>query len=164
MFTHNIYFFSILWNFWATTVNALLFQGCQTSSRPCGWDKIQQTFDSIQHISVTGFQQTIADVIRDDMLNSITNIDRFSLMFEGSTDVLVCQNLIVYIRHLVEDKVSLRVEPVTSFLAIKTLHRTKAETIMKEVTEILSEKKNPLEKMSGHWWSSCDDWGKVWGC
>ena len=60
----------------------------------------------------------ISGVIREDLIRNVKNSDCFSLMFDESTDVSVSQNLIIYIRYLSVDKVSARVEPTTSFLAI----------------------------------------------
>ena len=70
-------------------------------------------------------------------------------MIDESTDVSVSQNLIIYIRYLSEDKVLGRVEPATSFLAIRSLYRANAESITREVLDVLSEKQIPLDKLTG---------------
>ena len=77
------------------------------------------------------------------------NSDCFSLMFDETTDVSVSQNLIIYIRYLSEDKVLGSVEPATSFLAIRSLYHANAESITREVLEVLSEKQIPLDKLTG---------------
>ena len=101
------------------------------------------------HSSVKDFQLAISDVIRDDIVCGVKNSECFSLMFDESTDVSVSQNLIMYIRYLSVDKVSARVEPVTSFLAIRALYRANAETITREVLDVLSDKQIPLDKLTG---------------
>ena len=74
--------------------------------------------DYSHHSSFKDFQLVISGVIREDLICNVKNSDCFSLMFDESTDVSVSQNLIIYIRYLSVDKVSARVEPTTSFLAI----------------------------------------------
>ena len=78
----------------------------------------ESNIDYSHHSSVKDFQLVIYGVIREDLICNLKNSDCFSLMFDESTDVSVSQNLIIYIRYLSVDKVSARVEPTTSFLAI----------------------------------------------
>ena len=78
----------------------------------------ESNIDYSHHSSVKDFQLVIYGVIREDLICNVKNSDSFSLMFDESTDVSVSQNLIIYIRYLSVDKVSARVEPTTSFLAI----------------------------------------------
>ena len=78
----------------------------------------ESNIDYSHHSSVKDFQLVISGVIREDLICNVKNSDCFSLMFDESTDVSVSQNLIIYIRYLSVDKVSARVEPTTSFLAI----------------------------------------------
>ena len=70
-------------------------------------------------------------------------------MFDESTDVSVSQNLISYIRNLSVDKVSARVEPTTSFLAIRTLFCANAESITREILDVLCKRQIPLDKLVG---------------
>ena len=44
--------------------------------------------------SLTLFQQATANTIQEDLLNSVKNSDRFSLLFDKSTDVSVSQKII----------------------------------------------------------------------
>ena len=78
----------------------------------------ESNIDYSHHSSVKEFQLVISGVIREDLICNVKNSDCFSLMFNESTDVSVSQKLIIYIRYLTVDKVSARVEPTTSFLAI----------------------------------------------
>ena len=70
-------------------------------------------------------------------------------MFDESTDVSVSQNLIIYVRYLVVNQASSRIEPVTSFLAIRSLFRANAESITREILDVLNEKKIPLDRLTG---------------
>ena len=76
--------------------------------------------DYSHHSSVTQFQQATANIIQEDLLNGVKASDGFSLLFGESTAVSVSQTLIIYVRYLVEDKTTLRAEPLTSFLAIRS--------------------------------------------
>ena len=105
--------------------------------------------DYSHHSSVKDFQLAISDVLRDDIVHGVKNSDCFSLMFDESTDVSVSQNLIIYIRYLSVDKVSARVEPTTSFLAIRALFRANAESITSEILDVLRERQIPLDKLIG---------------
>ena len=78
----------------------------------------ESNIDYSHHSIVKDFQLVISGVIREDVICNVKNSDCFSLMFDESTDVSVSQNLIICIRYLSVDKVSARVEPTTSFLAI----------------------------------------------
>ena len=69
-------------------------------------------------------------------------------MFGESIDVSVSQNWVMYIRYLSVDKVSARVEPVTSFFAVRALYRAKAKSITHEVLDTLSDKQVPLDKLT----------------
>ena len=70
-------------------------------------------------------------------------------MFDESTDVSVSQNLIIYVRYLVVNQASSRIELVTSFLAIRSLFRANAESITREILDVLNEKKIPLDRLTG---------------
>ena len=84
----------------------------------------ESSIDYSHHSSVKDFQLVIYGVIREDLICNAKNSDCFSLMFDESTYVSVSQNLIIFIRYLSVDKVSARVEPTTSFLAILIEFRT----------------------------------------
>ena len=88
-------------------------------------------------------------MLRDDIVHGVKNSDCFSLMFDESTDVSVSQNLIIYIRYLSVDKVSARVEPTTSFLAIWALFCANAESITSEILDVLRERQILLDKLIG---------------
>ena len=70
-------------------------------------------------------------------------------MFDEGTDVSVSQSLIIYVRYLVVNQASSRIEPVTSFLAIRSLFRANAESITREILDVLNEKKIPLDRLTG---------------
>ena len=77
-------------------------------------EQTSRTIDCSHHSSLTRLQQTTADTTQEDLLNSVKNRDKFSLLFDKRRDVSL-----VKIRYLVEDKTTLRVESVTSYLAIR---------------------------------------------
>lgn len=129
-----------------------IFQGAQHLTDLAVYQKSiaeESSIDYSHHSSVKDFQLAISDVIREDLVCNVKNSDCFSLMFDESTDVSVSQNLIIYIRYLSVDKVSARVEPATSFLAIRGLFRANAESITREILDVLCEKQIPLDKLVG---------------
>ena len=60
-------------------------------------EKNLRTIDYSHHSSVTQFKQATTDIIQK--IYSVKNSDRFSLLFDESTNVSVSQNLFVYIRY-----------------------------------------------------------------
>ena len=59
-----------------------------------------------QHTTTNGdFQQSVADVLRAELLSKIHKSGKFSIMLDESTDISVHQNLIVYTGLLETDRV-----------------------------------------------------------
>lgn len=87
------------------------------------------------HSSIKEFQQSIAEVIVDDLVKEVSDSGVFSIMLDESTDTSVHQNLVCYVRYLAT--LSGRVEPVTRFLGIKQLSSADAESIFKEVVDLI---------------------------
>ena len=89
--------------------------------------------------SVTDFQESISSVIEDNILEKVKASEKFSLMFDESTDISIHQNLIVYIRILETSMLGVT-EPHTYFLSINSLARANAESIYLKVCNTLCKK------------------------
>jgi hypothetical protein len=63
------------------------------------------------------FQQSIAEVIADELVGQVKGSGVFSVMLDESTDVSVHQNCVVYVRYLAS--IGGKVQPVTQFLGIR---------------------------------------------
>ena len=98
--------------------------------------------------SIGDFQQSIADVLRAELLSKINKSGKFSIMLDESTDISVHQNLIVYIRLLETDCVG-TVEPHTYFLGISDFHRANAECIYGKVVDMLAQKGIKIDGLCG---------------
>ena len=68
------------------------------------------------HSSTKEFQQSLAEVVVDELVSEVGESDVFSIMLDESTDVSVSQN--VYVRYLAS--VGGRVTTVTWFLGINS--------------------------------------------
>ncbi|KAJ8314507.1 LOW QUALITY PROTEIN: hypothetical protein KUTeg_006657 [Tegillarca granosa] len=87
--------------------------------------KVDQHTTYEHHSSIREFQQSLAEVLEDDLVVRIKVI-----MIDESTDVSVHQNLVVYVRIL--EKVLGRVQANTYFLGIRELCSATADSIRAE--------------------------------
>lgn len=69
--------------------------------------------------SIQEFQQSIAGVIEDRLLDRVRESGFFSVMIDGSSDVSVHQNLVLYIRYL-EESLG-RLDAKTSFMGLQQI-------------------------------------------
>ena len=102
-----------------------------------------------QHNTSNGdFKQSVADVLRAELLSKIHKSGKFSIMLDDSTVISVYQNLIVYIGLLETDCVG-TVEPHTYFLGISDLNRANAECIYGRVVDMLAQKGIKIDGLCG---------------
>ncbi|KAJ8300957.1 hypothetical protein KUTeg_022476 [Tegillarca granosa] len=92
--------------------------------------KVDQHTTYEHHSSIREFQQSLAEVLEDDLVVRIKESGVFSIMIDESTDVSVHQNLVVYVRIL--EKVLGRVQANTYFLGIRELCSATADSIRAE--------------------------------
>lgn len=100
------------------------------------------------HTSINEFQQSLADVLREDLFAKLSLSKKYSLMFDESTDISVQQNLILYIRYL-DYNVTGGCSSETNFLSIIGLQRANAHAIYDKVLDILRAKGLDLSNLSG---------------
>jgi hypothetical protein len=97
--------------------------------------------------SVHDFQESICEVITDDIRSSVGD-KPYSIMLDESTDISVDQNLLVYIRHL--DQRLGKFEPKSCLLSVRKLREgATAEKIANEVYASLDENDLDVERMCG---------------
>ena len=97
------------------------------------------------HSSTKEFQQSLVEVVVDELVSEVGESGVFSIMLDESTDVSVSQN--VYVRYLAS--VGGRVTPVTWFLGIKQLSVATAESIFSELVSLLGSFNFKLDKLVG---------------
>ncbi|XP_060571778.1 E3 SUMO-protein ligase KIAA1586-like isoform X2 [Ruditapes philippinarum] len=98
--------------------------------------------------STREFQESISAVIEENILERVKSSEKYSLMFDESTDISVHQNLIMYIRILETDHLGV-VNPKTHFFCIDSLERANAESIYAKVICTLNEKGIKLSGLCG---------------
>ena len=97
--------------------------------------------------SIQEFQQSIAGVIEDRLLDRVRESGFFSVMIDESSDVSVHQNLVLYIRYL-EESLG-RLDAKTSFMGIRQLASANSNSIREEVVKILSDKGLEISNLVG---------------
>lgn len=97
--------------------------------------------------SIQEFQQSIAGVIEDRLLDRVRESGFFSVMIDESSYVSVHQNLVLYIRYL-EESLG-RLDAKTSFMGIRQLASANSNSIREEVVKILSDKGLEISNLVG---------------
>lgn len=97
--------------------------------------------------SIQEFQQSIAGVIEDRLLDRVRESGFFSVMIDESSDVSVHQNLVLYIRYL-EESLG-RLDAKTTFMGIRQLASANSNSIREEVVKILSDKGLEISNLVG---------------
>ncbi|XP_052223995.1 uncharacterized protein LOC127839652 [Dreissena polymorpha] len=97
--------------------------------------------------SIDEFQDSLSDVVEEDLLLKIKESSKFSLMIDERTDISVHQKLIIYIRILEKNNVDV-VLPQKYFLSINSLYRADAESIYSKVVNTLGEKGIDITKLT----------------
>ncbi|XP_048763590.2 zinc finger protein 862-like [Ostrea edulis] len=132
----------------ANTIVPELHQLCITQGATQLKDlKVDNHTSYSHHSSTKEFQQSMAEVVVDQLLGQVQNSGVFSIMLDESTDVSVHQNLMVYIRYLAS--VGGRVQPITRFLGIRQLSTANAESIFTVLVSMLESYGLPLDKLVG---------------
>ena len=90
-------------------------------------------------------QNAIAQVIREDIDNEITQSICFSLLVDESTDISVTQMLVMYIRHV--NPVNFK--PVTHFLNNVQVKDGKAATLTEAILDTMRKRNIPMSKLTG---------------
>ena len=98
--------------------------------------------------SILQFQQSLVDVLDNDMKEKLRSKPKYCLMFDESTDISVKQNLVTYIRFLETDAFGVDCSG-TYFLSICDLDRANADTIYRKILELLLEKGLDLSNLCG---------------
>lgn len=96
--------------------------------------------------SIQEFQQSIAGVIEDRLLDRVRESGFFSVMIDESSDVSVHQNLVLYIRYL--ESLG-RLDAKTTFMGIRQLASANSNSIREEVVKILSDKGLEISNLVG---------------
>ena len=99
------------------------------------------------HSSTKEFQQSLVEVVVDELVSEVGESGVFSIMLDESTDVSVSQNVVVYVRYLAS--VGGRVTIVTRFLGITQLSVANAESIFSELVSLLGSFNFKLDKLVG---------------
>ncbi|XP_070579085.1 zinc finger protein 862-like [Ptychodera flava] len=84
--------------------------------------------------STDEFIDCIADIVERNVIGRMKAAKFYSLELDESTDIAVCQNLMIYIRGVVDGKVE------SHFLSVSMLTRATSEQLHLEVKGILSKK------------------------
>jgi len=115
-----------------------ILQGCTQVQLLKTEDRLRYT----HHESVDDFICAIKTVIENDVFSKIKAAEFYSLETDESTDSSNCQNLMIYIRAVVEGKV------VSHFLKLVQLNEGgTAEKIYTKVVEVLNEKGLPISSL-----------------
>ncbi|XP_053388248.1 zinc finger protein 862-like [Mercenaria mercenaria] len=128
----------------ATVNRHMLYQGVSQLANL----KVDQHTTYEHSDSTNEFQDSIAAVIEDEILEKVKSSGKYSLMFDESTDISVHQNLIMYIRVLETDCLGV-VNPNTHFFSIDSIERANAESIYAKVLSTLSQKGIQLSGLCG---------------
>ncbi|KAJ8303661.1 LOW QUALITY PROTEIN: hypothetical protein KUTeg_018771 [Tegillarca granosa] len=97
--------------------------------------------------SIQEFQAAISKVLEDKLLDKVEASKEFSIMIDESTDVSVHQNLLVYIR--IVEEIGARWEPRSYFLGVRQLASATADSITREVLDVLTSKGLDVGDMVG---------------
>ena len=96
------------------------------------------------HDSHDGFITVLSDIIEKDLLFKVKSAKFYALELDESTDVGVCQNLMIYVRAVIDGRVE------SHFLTLKRLnHGATAEEIYNAVLEVLEKKDLNLNSLIG---------------
>jgi hypothetical protein len=99
------------------------------------------------HTSTKEFQQSIAEVIADELVGQVKGSGVFSVMLDESTDVSVHQNCVVYVRYLAS--IGGKVQQVTQFHGIRQLSLANAESIHSELISLIESFGFDLDNLAG---------------
>ena len=93
-----------------------------------------QRLQYTSHDSFSDFMEALSKVVEEENLRKFRNAKYYALLFDESTDISVCQNLIVYIRAVIDGRVQ------THFLTLSNLDGCTAEAIYERPTSIVENK------------------------
>jgi hypothetical protein len=139
----GVILFIFVYNYNAKYYVLIIFQGA-TQLKDLQVDKHT---NYTHHSSTKEFQQSLAEVVVDELVSEVGESGVFSIMLDESTDVSVSQNVVVYVRYLAS--VGGKVTPVTRFLGIKQLSVATAESIFCELVSLLGSFNFKLDKLVG---------------
>nr|XP_006813847.1 PREDICTED: zinc finger protein 862-like [Saccoglossus kowalevskii] len=84
--------------------------------------------------SVDDFLECIAEVVENEIIRKMKSAKFYSLELDESTDIGICQNLMIYIRGVVDGKIE------SHFLSVSMLSSATAEALYEEVKHVIDDK------------------------
>ena len=118
--------------------NLHFLQGC----KPLELLKQHERVKYHSHESVDEMIEIISGMIEHDLIEKYKSAEYYSLEIDETTDIAVCQNMMIYIRGVCNGRVE------SHFLTIEKLeHGCTAQALFDKVCEILARKGLPRDKL-----------------